>query len=97
MHNNATSVTLTYVKMKDVVKDGEENAQWRVRDFLAAGNVQVEQLRVVMMRPELAASMIFYLDDTLLMDQLSVQVFLSWQNNENIIFSSSFLFRKATT
>jgi hypothetical protein len=31
----------------------------------------------VMMRPELAASMIFYLDDTLFMDQLSVQVFLS--------------------
>ncbi len=76
MHN-AASVTLTYVKMKDVVKDGEENTQCRVRDFLAAGNVQVEQLRVVMMRPELAASMIFYLDDTLLMDQLSVKVFLS--------------------
>jgi hypothetical protein len=38
MHD-AASVTLTYVKMKDVVKDGEENAQCRVRDFLAAGNV----------------------------------------------------------
>ncbi len=72
-----TPLPLTYVKMKDVVKDSEENAQCRVRDFLAAGNVQVEELRVVMMRPELAASMIFYLDDTLLMDQLSVQVFLS--------------------
>jgi hypothetical protein len=29
---NAASVTLTYVKMKDVVKDGEENARCRVRD-----------------------------------------------------------------
>ncbi len=31
MHN-AASVTLTYVKMEDVVKDGEENAQCRVHD-----------------------------------------------------------------
>jgi len=67
---------LTNVEMKNVVENGEEIAQRRVRHFLASGYVQVEQLRVLMVRSDLAASMIFDLDDTLLEDQLRVEVLL---------------------